>query len=68
MASPGKKRSPLIALEDWWTVWFGLVIILVATGLAVAHYSGDMALLKVPKMEAGFQTRPTSSTRPRRRR
>jgi uncharacterized integral membrane protein (TIGR00698 family) len=50
MASPEKKRSPLIALEDWWTVWFGLVIILVATGLAVAHYSGDMPLLKVPKM------------------
>ena len=50
MASPEKKRSPLIALEDWWTVWFGLVIILVATGFAVAHYSGEMPLLKVPKM------------------
>ena len=35
MASPEKKRSPLIALEDWWTVWFGLVIILVATGFAM---------------------------------
>lgn len=50
MASPEKKRNPLIALEDWWTVWFGLVIILIATGFAVAHYSGDMPLLKVPKM------------------
>jgi hypothetical protein len=52
MAGPDKKRNPLFALEDWWTVWFGLVIILVATGLAVAHYSGSMSLLKVPKMGA----------------
>jgi len=50
MAAPEKKRSPLIALEDWWTVWFGLVIILVATVLAIAHYSGSMPKLKVPKM------------------
>jgi len=50
MASPEKKRSPLIALEDWWTVWFGVVIIVVASGLAIAHYSGGMQQLKVPKL------------------
>jgi uncharacterized integral membrane protein (TIGR00698 family) len=53
-----KKRSPLIALEDWWTVWFGLVIILVATGLAVAHYSAGTDLFKVPKL-GGWVSNPT---------
>jgi uncharacterized integral membrane protein (TIGR00698 family) len=50
MAGPEKKRSPLIALEDWWTVWFGLVIILVATALSLATYSGSLTQLKVPKL------------------
>jgi len=50
MASPEKKRNPLIALEDWWTVWFGVIIVVIATGLAIAHYSGDMPLKKVPKL------------------
>jgi uncharacterized membrane protein YadS len=50
MASPEKKRSPLLALEDWWTVWFGGIIILVATVLAIAHYSAGTPLLKVPKL------------------
>jgi uncharacterized membrane protein YadS len=58
MAGPEKKRSPLIALEDWWTVWFGLVIILVATGLAIAQYSGSIPKLKVPKM-GGWVSSPT---------
>ena len=58
MASPEKKRNPLFALEDWWTVWFGLVIILVATGIAIAHYSGDTPLLKIPKM-GGWVSSPT---------
>jgi uncharacterized integral membrane protein (TIGR00698 family) len=50
MASPEKRPSPLIALEDWWTVWFGAVIILVATFLAIGHYQFDLPQLKVPKM------------------
>ena len=58
MAGPEKKRSPLIALEDWWTVWFGLVIILVATGLALAHYSGSIPKLNVPKA-GGWVSSPT---------
>jgi uncharacterized membrane protein YadS len=58
MAGPAKKRSPLFALEDWWTVWFGLVIILVATGLALAHYSGSIPKLKVPKA-GGWVSSPT---------
>jgi uncharacterized integral membrane protein (TIGR00698 family) len=58
MASPEKKRNPLIALEDWWTVWFGLIIIAVATVLAIAYYSGDMAQKKVPKL-GGWVSQPT---------
>jgi uncharacterized membrane protein YadS len=50
MASPEKKRSPLIALEDWWTVWFGAAIIAVATLLAIGHYQFDLPQLKAPKM------------------
>jgi len=50
MASPENRRSPLIALEDWWTVWFGIAIIVVATILAIAHYSGGVPLRKVPKL------------------
>ena len=56
MAGPEKKRSPLIALEDWWTVWFGLVIILVATALAIATYSGSLTQLKVPKLGGLWNT------------
>jgi uncharacterized membrane protein YadS len=58
MTGPEKKRSPLFALEDWWTVWFGLVIIIVATGLAIAQYSGSIPKLKVPKM-GGWVSSPT---------
>jgi uncharacterized membrane protein YadS len=50
MASPEKKRNPLIALEDWWTVWFGAAIIAVATLLAIGHYQFDLPQLKAPKM------------------
>jgi hypothetical protein len=66
MASPEKKRNPVIALEDWWTVWFGLVIVVIATGLAIAHYSADMPLKKVPKLGVGCRARSASSTAPRR--
>ena len=58
MAGPEKKRSPLISLEDWWTVWFGLVIILVATVLALGYYSDIMPKLKVPKL-GGWVSSPT---------
>jgi uncharacterized integral membrane protein (TIGR00698 family) len=60
MAGPENKRNPLIALEDWWTVWFGLVIIIVATVLAFGHYSGGLSQMKVPKM-GGWVSSPTDA-------
>jgi uncharacterized membrane protein YadS len=50
MATSEKKRSPLIALEDWWTVWFGLTILLVATVLGILYYSDTITQKKVPKL------------------
>jgi uncharacterized integral membrane protein (TIGR00698 family) len=58
MAGPGKARSPLLALEDWWTVWFGLAIITVATVLAIGLYSADWKQYKVPKL-GGWVSSPT---------
>jgi uncharacterized integral membrane protein (TIGR00698 family) len=48
----GLKRSPLLKLEDWWTVWFGLAILLVATLLGVLHQTDLIAQHKVPKLGA----------------
>ena len=45
-----KKRSPLLVEEDWWTVWFGLTILLVATVLGILTLSGSITAKKVPKM------------------
>jgi uncharacterized membrane protein YadS len=46
-----KQRSPLLAIEDWWTVWFGLVILVVATVFGLLHYSGAVGTWhKVPKL------------------
>jgi uncharacterized integral membrane protein (TIGR00698 family) len=45
-----EKRSPLITEEDWWTVWFGLVILLVATVLGIMTCSGSISVKKVPKL------------------
>ena len=45
-----KRRSPLIAEEDWWTVWFGLFILLVATALAMMTFSGNLESKFVPKL------------------
>jgi len=45
-----KRRSALLTEEDWWTVWFGLAILLAATVLAVMTLSGDMPAKKVPKI------------------
>ena len=45
-----KKRSPLLAEEDWWTVWFGLTILLVATVLGAMALSGNISAKKVPKL------------------
>jgi uncharacterized integral membrane protein (TIGR00698 family) len=44
------KRNPLIALEDWWTVWFGLIILLVATVLGIMTYADVISAKKVPKL------------------
>ena len=45
-----KKRNPLIAEEDWWTVWFGLTILLVATVLGILTLTGSISSRKVPRM------------------
>ena len=44
------KRSPLLVEEDWWTVWFGLAILLVATVLGMMTLSGTISPKKVPKI------------------
>jgi uncharacterized integral membrane protein (TIGR00698 family) len=44
------KRSPLLMEEDWWTVWFGLAILLVATILGGMALSGTISAKKVPKI------------------
>ena len=62
-----KNRSPLLVEEDWWTVWFGLTILLVATVLGILALSGSITAKKVPKMLAhGRATRWMSSTTQRR--
>jgi uncharacterized integral membrane protein (TIGR00698 family) len=45
-----KTRNPLITEEDWWTVWFGLFILLVATVLGILAFSGNIPTTKVPKL------------------
>lgn len=45
-----KRRSALLTEEDWWTVWFGLAILLAATVLAVLTLSGDLSTKRVPKL------------------
>jgi len=45
-----KKRSPLLVEEDWWTVWFGLAILLVATVFGMLALSGNISAKKVPKI------------------
>jgi uncharacterized integral membrane protein (TIGR00698 family) len=45
-----EKRSPLITEEDWWTVWFGLTILLVATVLGIMTFSDSISTKKVPKL------------------
>ncbi len=44
------KRSPLLTEEDWWTAWFGLFILLVATVLGILAYSDVMPGVKAPKL------------------
>jgi len=45
-----KKRSPLLVEEDWWTVWFGLTILLIATVLGILTLSDIITAKNVPKM------------------
>jgi uncharacterized integral membrane protein (TIGR00698 family) len=45
-----KRRSALLTEEDWWTVWFGLAILLIATALAMMVLGGGMSAKKVPKI------------------
>ena len=44
------KRSPLLVEEDWWTVWFGLAILLIATVLGMMTLFGTISAKKVPKI------------------
>ena len=43
-------RNPLLVEEDWWTVWFGMAILLVATVLGALALSGTISATKVPKI------------------
>jgi uncharacterized integral membrane protein (TIGR00698 family) len=62
------KRSPLLVEEDWWTVWFGLAILLIATVLGMMTLSGTISAKKVPKIgrwtsnpiDALYQSKKTS--------
>jgi uncharacterized integral membrane protein (TIGR00698 family) len=45
-----KTRSPLLVEEDWWTVWFGLIILLIATVLGILTLYGSITAKKVPKL------------------
>ena len=45
-----KTRSPLLVEEDWWTVWFGLTILLIATVLGILTLSGSIAAKKAPHL------------------
>ena len=45
-----RQRSALLSSEDWWTVWFGLVILLVATVLGLLALWGTMDAARVPKL------------------
>jgi uncharacterized integral membrane protein (TIGR00698 family) len=45
-----KKRNPLISEEDWWTVWFGMSILLVATVFGVLTFSESISPKRVPKL------------------
>jgi len=55
-----KRRSALLTEEDWWTVWFGLFILLVATILAITTLSGDLPTKRVPKM-GGWVSNPVDA-------
>ena len=45
-----KKRNPLITEEDWWTAWFGLIILLVATVLGILTFSESISAKNVPNL------------------
>jgi uncharacterized integral membrane protein (TIGR00698 family) len=47
-----------LALEDWWTVWFGMAILLVATLLGILAYSDTVSAKKVPKL-GGWVSSPS---------
>jgi len=48
--SSEKERSPLLVEEDWWTVWFGLTILFLATVLGLLTLTGSISAKKVPKI------------------
>ncbi len=45
-----RKRSSLLVEEDWWAVWFGLVVLLVAAILGVLALSGSISAKSVPEL------------------
>jgi uncharacterized membrane protein YadS len=60
MPSREKKRNPLIVEEDWWTVWFGLIILLVATVLGILAFTDSISAKKVPKL-GGWVSNPVDT-------
>ena len=40
----------MFAEEDWWTAWFGLIILLVATVLGILTFSDSISAKNVPKL------------------
>jgi uncharacterized integral membrane protein (TIGR00698 family) len=55
-----KTRSSLLVEEDWWTVWFGMTILLIATVLGMLTLSGSISAKKVPKV-GGWTTNPADA-------
>lgn len=49
MAS-SQKPSLLLTEEDWWTVWFGAAIIVIATVLALFTITGRLPALRAPAL------------------
>jgi len=61
-----KMRNPLLVEEDWWTVWFGLTILLIATVLGILTLSGSITAKNVPKIGKWSNNPGMPSTKQRR--
>ncbi|UCG81032.1 MAG: hypothetical protein JSV60_01750, partial [Desulfobacterales bacterium] len=50
MEEKREPRSDLLSNEDWWTVWFGIFIILIATLYGFLYQANKLPKLAAPKM------------------